>query len=194
MKKKIKITPRIIFLLPLFFLGVIGCSSKVNVPIKYTDTIEASYTIGKPDVVDQEAFDAGGGVIVIPFVPGPNLPADKILNRAGLMIVKGVADGLQGNDHYVFLTSEDANLSDVIIEGVIQEWVVPNKKDAQDGNQKAKLAVSVRMVDRYTDDLIMTVDIIKNMIMHDKAFDRMAYEIGQDIALHLTLSQRGEGK
>lgn len=134
-------------------------------------------------VINAQAFREGGGLIVIPFIPGDGIEYNYDVNRSALMIVKSVAENLEGETPYTFLMTSDAELSDVIMDGVIKDFRVDSYwKKIFLKQRKAYLTIALTMSDRYSGEKISVMEFTKSAQYQKNIFDKLAYEIGREIA------------
>lgn len=153
----------------IFSLIFSGCSwfrmegsSKVSSKRKNPDDLVVKLDEKKPiaedsiadgNIIDALKLKRGGKIIVIPFSPGEGVEADDEFDRMTLRMIRSIADQLEAeNSKFSFLTSEDVEKADFIIEGRVNEIKEPSMmKTLTLRSNRLKISVQGKMVDRETE-------------------------------------------
>lgn len=109
------------------------------------------------NLIDRQKLRSGGNVVVIPFSPGVNIEANDEFDKITLRIIRGIMDAFQDKSKaFTVLSSDEADQADFIIEGRVIEVQKPSMmKRATFKNNRLRLAVQGKMIDRETEKLIL---------------------------------------
>ena len=141
--------------------------------------------IGK--VLKSEGIKQGGNIAVFPFRAGVGAQAGERLDKVSLMIVKGLADYLDGQGaSFKVLDSEHADQADFILEGFIEDLKEPSKvRKAVLLRKNASLKISADMRKIKSHERVILFARQKTIhLKHGDVFD-LGYQIGQEMGRFL---------
>ena len=133
-------------------------------------------------ILDQEKFNEGGRILVLPFTPGVNVAANDQLERVSLMIVKGAADSLGTDSRFTVLDSQNAGTADLILEGRIVTMQKTGKiKKLTTFKDKKYIEVEGKLIDAKSGHIVFHFSDSKESKNKKQTFNDLALAIGQDI-------------
>ncbi len=138
-------------------------------------------------VVDAQSLKEGGKIVIIPFQAGDGVEATDQLDKAALMLVKGIADLLEKEGApFKVLTDENAADADFIIKGHITKISKPSlARRWLFGNSRISLEVEGRMVEARSGRSILVFAHGQRARVREKDHKQLGYLLGEDIARFL---------
>jgi len=185
-----------LFLLVLVLISS-GCSLLKGKPkpaepaVAFSTSSENPKPLQDIKILDKEKFSQGGKILVVPFSPGVNVAANDEFDRASLMIVKGIADSLNGEAgaRFTVLNAENAETADLILEGRIMSMKESGKlKKVVSFKDKKVLAVEGKMVDARSGAIVFHFTETQESINKKQDFIDLSSSIGQEIGKFLNSS------
>lgn len=147
----------------------------------------SSGLISEGKVVNASALARGGRLLVVPFTAGAGVEANEELDRATLMIIKGMADTLGENDpSFEVLSGEDASMADFILRGhviryrkpsILRRWVMRDRR--------ARLEVEGRLLNARSKETILLFAHARERAEGAGADKDLGYAIGEDLGRFL---------
>jgi hypothetical protein len=139
-------------------------------------------------ILDKEKFNKGGRLLVVPFTPGVNVAANEELDRVSLMIVRGIADSLNDNAHFIVLNSGNADTADLILEGRIVAMTKPGQIKKLVSKKKKYIAIEGKLIDAKSGDIVCYFTDREESQSRKQPFADLGSSIGQDIGKFLDSS------
>jgi|GEM_PF-994742 len=143
-------------------------------------------------VIQPQRLKRGGTLVIVPFSAGEGVAASAELDRVALMIVKGAADALQGDNRlFTVVFADQAANSDLAVQGHItaqKKFRVLRKWRWQDIGRE--LSVEGKVIDVKTQEPVASFSHTIISRVPEKSFADLADTIGQDIVQFLLNSAR----
>lgn len=134
-------------------------------------------------IIDKDALQKGGKLLIVPFKPGAGVAADEETNRIALMFVKGMTEAVEtGSSSLKIVASGEAADADFIIKGYITKTAeIKGMKRWLPGSGKIQLGIEGKIVDVRTD--LIVYHFSRNQIAQkkEKDFKAMAYDLGKEV-------------
>jgi len=167
------------FVLILSIGCCVSCAGKKPKIIKKTTFAPTGLSA---KLVNKQRLKEGGNIVVVPFVPGSGVEANKTQERVALMIVKGVIDIIQDEHlNFTVLFADKAELANLAIKGRITVIKTPSRFKRMLRDKILVLSAECRMLDIDTDDTILVYSDTKKGIVGDSDLMQMGYSFGQDL-------------
>lgn len=170
----------------------VGKSSEQSKAVNKTDlpekpSLEPSAFVEDGRIINAQRLQQGQNIVIIPFKAGVGVEATEELDKAALMLVKGISDAF-GNDprgeqnKFNILTAESVKEAEFIIQGHITD---------QRGSPKIKkwvllkgtktLGVEGKMTDAQTGETIAIFSDHAKTSMRKEDYKQLGYRIGKNI-------------
>ena len=167
-----------------------GCS---HVPFMGEKTqpvpVEANAFVELGRIIDAQALKNGKGIAIVPFTAGVDVAATEEVDKAALMIIKGVSDVFgKAPGQFTVLTKENAETADFFIKGHVS--------DIQDFSKvgswvllKGQRSVSVegKMINAQTGEAVLVFSDTQQTQENGEDHGRLGYLIGENVG-HFILS------
>ncbi|MCA9401837.1 MAG: hypothetical protein KC713_09430 [Candidatus Omnitrophica bacterium] len=151
-----------------------------------------SYDIDRSHVINADIFQRAEKIAVVPFNPGPGIPANEELDRISLMIVKGVAETInQQSSGLEVLVDENVGSAELILEGHITEVTKASLfKKMTLRSQERGVSVKGRLIDRKTGEPILVFTDTKEALEDKELLEDIGERIGRSIGQFILLSAK----
>jgi len=155
--------------------------------LKEQQTIESNDFVEKGQIVDASRLQQGHNLAIIPFKAGVDVEAGEELDRAALMVVKGISDAFADDHsgkhaHFKVLTAEDSQAADLIVQGHITDMIKPSKVGRWVLLKKGKkLGVEGKMIDAQTGEAVVIFSDHAKTSIRKEDHAPLGYRIGQNI-------------
>lgn len=179
----------------MFLLSTFGCSH-VNIPFLSKSSDQTSKAQPAPVltefvdeglIVNAQKLKQGRNIAIIPFTAGVGAVSTDDLDRAALMIVKGVSDAFADDKtgkhaHFNLLTVENSKDADLVVKGHIIAMSEPSKfKKWTPLSNKRKLSVEGKITDIQSGETVVIFTDHEQAKAKDDGFKQLGYDIGKNI-------------
>jgi hypothetical protein len=143
----------------------------------------------KGQLVDLERLSSGGKVLVFPFAAGVGVEAGGQLDKASLMVIKGLSDVFEREDKgglFTILTDENAREADLVIQGHITDIKISSKIGRWGLLKKVKrLSVEGKMLEMNSGKTVAIFSDQTRTGDPDEDLKALGYRLGQNIGKFL---------
>lgn len=144
-------------------------------------------------IIQPEVLARGGVVEVVPFSAGVHAAAGEGIDKAALLIIRGVGNGLKdGNDRFKMSYEPDIDqLADLRVIGRIEQFDTRDRwKRYVGGTRKRFISVKGKVLDRNGSVIAVFEHDLKKRYQ-DMTHVNFLLQVGEDIGLFLR-SENGE--
>lgn len=168
---------RVLKIFPIVIL--FGCTS---VQVKTAPVSQPQKLVEVNTVIDKEALQKGGRLLIVPFKAGAGVAADEETNRISLMFVKGMSEAVESGFSFKLASSVTAQDFDFILKGYITEISQSSgPKRWFSGSKRKSLGIEGKIVEYKTDHVVYHFS--RRQVLEDKEKDlkSVAYDLGREV-------------
>ena len=134
-------------------------------------------------VVNKEKFSRGGGILVLPFTAGVDVPATDELDRLSLRIVQGMADAFQGQpSKFKLLMADTGNAADVFVRGhITRVSAAGTLKKILPGHQRKVLTVAGEVLEAKTRQVLFKFVLTRKTETAQEDLENLGLRVGTEI-------------
>jgi hypothetical protein len=149
--------------------------------------LESGAFVVKGRIIDKQRLRRVQNIVVIPFSAGPGVEASEKLDKAALMIIRGISDSFDKDErrrerHFSVLTAGDSQESDLIIKGHITAMKAPSKiKRWVLLKGEKRLGVEGKMIAPDTGEAIIIFTDHAETSAKEEDYRLLGYRIGRNI-------------